>query len=175
MLTRIRRRLSADDGVSLVEMMVAMIILGITLFGLASSLVSSLTGSRAAHNEFDASQRSQVVVEDLLRRPIGTASDWANPAWWVPPALGVVRSPTYPDEVRGSAVYRYATQVEWVDDPCNGSDPGSPGVPDARLDYLRITVTTTWTAPDQTDRTHTVVVYRFPPHSSKTPARHPAC
>jgi type II secretory pathway pseudopilin PulG len=172
MLTRIRRRVSADDGVSLVEMMVAIIILGMTLFGLASSLIASLTGSRAAHNEFDASQRSQWVVEDFMRRPFDPS--------WVPTAYNLTTSPAVPADPaapRGSAQYAYTTHVSWVDHPCNGSAPGDPsqGLPDARMDYLRISVTTTWTAPDQTPRTHEVVVFRHFPPSVRPTARGAAC
>lgn len=167
MPSRIRRRLEGDEGVSLIEMMVAIVILGIAFLGLLSSTVSSLAASRAAHNEFDGSQRSHAVVEDLLRRPFDTS--------WVPASHSAVTNPTYPTVTRGSAAYTFATEVSWVDDPCNGSAAASPGIPDARMDYLRISVTTTWAAPDQTTRSQEIVLYRYPPHSWKIPARGAAC
>jgi hypothetical protein len=99
---------------------------------------------------------------------------------WVPTAYNLTTSPAVPDDPaapRGSAQYAYTTLVSWVDHPCNGSAPGDPsqGLPDARMDYLRISVTTTWTAPDQTPRTHEVVVFRHFPPSVRPTARGAAC
>jgi type II secretory pathway pseudopilin PulG len=172
----IRQRLHDDDGISLVEMLVAMLIIGVTMLASLSSSVASLTGSRTAHNEFDATQRAQAVVEDLMRRPFDAV--WVPTQPWDPanPADPIrFRSPVYPSVTRGTATYSFTTHVRWVDDPCNGSAPASPGISDARLDYLRMTVITRWTVPGQPPRSHEIITYRNPPTSYKIAARGPGC
>jgi prepilin-type N-terminal cleavage/methylation domain-containing protein len=160
MRTGIGQRLHADDGVSLVEMLVAMLILGVTLLAMLTSSISSLAGSRTAHNHFDATQRTQRVVEDLLRRP--GAVGGVEQAW-VPSSPTGSTAPAFASETRGAAQYSYVTQVSWVDHGCNGSAvPANATVPDPRKDYLRITVTTTLTVPDRPPSTQQVVVFRHP-------------
>ncbi len=69
MLSRIRRRLAGDAGISLVEMLIAIIVLGLILTGLATTLMASLVSLHSDELRVRSSQLANQVVEDLQAAP----------------------------------------------------------------------------------------------------------
>lgn len=65
MLTHPRRRLGGDDGMSLVEMLIALFILAIALMALASGILASLTSIGNDERRVRATQLANQTVEDL--------------------------------------------------------------------------------------------------------------
>lgn len=63
------RRLHDDEGVTLVEMMVAILILGIVLTALAGTLVTSLASASRQEADIQANAVANALVEDLRGRP----------------------------------------------------------------------------------------------------------
>lgn len=163
---RLHRRLAGDEGISLVEMLVALAILGVVMAGMTSSVFTALASSRAAQDQVNAAQRINEVVEDLLRRPLTEIA---------PAAHDGVTNPVYPAVTRRGVAYTVATEVRWVDDPCNGSAVPAAGATDARKDYLRMGVTVAWTV-GATPRSLDTVMLRAPrPSEQLRPLRSATC
>lgn len=165
MLERLRRRLAGDDGISLVEILVALGILGLAMAGMTSSLFTALASSRAAQDQVNAAQRINEVVEDLLRRPLGEIA---------PTVHDGVTNPVYPAVTRRGVAYTAAAEVRWVDDPCNGSDAPAAGAPDPRKDYLRMRATVSWVV-GGTPRSLDTVMLRAPTPVEQRPVRSATC
>lgn len=165
MSIRLHRRLHGDEGISLVEMLVALVILGVVMMALTSSVYAAMVSSRGAQNQVDAAQVITEVVEDLLRRPLAEVA---------PATHDGITSPPYAPVTRRSVTYTAATEVRWGDDPCNGSAVPAAGAADPRKDYLRMRVTVSWTV-GGTPRTLDTVMLRAPTPEEQRPVRSPTC
>ena len=70
MLSRIRRRrLAGEAGISLIEILVAILVLGVILTGLATTLITSLVSLHGDELRVRASQLANQVIEDLQASP----------------------------------------------------------------------------------------------------------
>ena len=69
MLGRIRRRLEGEGGITLVEMLIAIIVLGLILTGLATTLMASLVSLHSDELRVRSTQLANQVVEDLQAAP----------------------------------------------------------------------------------------------------------
>ncbi|HVM13827.1 MAG TPA: prepilin-type N-terminal cleavage/methylation domain-containing protein [Egibacteraceae bacterium] len=165
MLTRLGRRLDGDAGISLVEMLVALLILGVAMTAMTSSVYAALASSRGAQDQVNASQRITEVVEDLLGRPLSQIA---------PATQDGVTTPAYPPVTLRSVTYSVATQVRWVDDPCNGSAVPAAGAADPRRDYLRMQVSVSWTV-GGTPRSLDTTMLRTPTSAEQPRVRSATC
>lgn len=166
MLTWFRRRLAAEDGVSLVETMWAIMILAIVLFGLTSASMGALAGTKHAQDQVAAAQLLNEVVEDLRAQPF---ADIAPTAW------DGTETPAYGPYVRRGVTYNVAVTVAWEDDVCNGQGaPVDPTRPDPRMDYLVLDVTVSWQVDGQ-DREFNTVSYRAPTYVEQPVERGDTC
>jgi prepilin-type N-terminal cleavage/methylation domain-containing protein len=154
MLSQLRRRLAArlagDAGVSLVEMLAAMVILGVVLTALAASSITALASVKSAQDQTAANQLANEVVETLMARP------WASVA---PPA--VVSFPVR--TVRGMA-YTTTVTVTWQDNPCNNR---APVTQQQQQDYLLFDVDITWQLPSGPARALEIQTLRAPTQAEK--------
>jgi Tfp pilus assembly protein PilV len=73
MLTAIRRRLRQEDGISLIEMMVALLIVGFVMFALTATMVTALASVRQNEGLTAAVALANEVIEDLHAMPYGWA------------------------------------------------------------------------------------------------------
>lgn len=165
MFTRLGRRLDGDAGISLVEMMVALVILGVAMMAMTSSVYAALASSRGAQDQVNAAQRITEVVEDLLRRPLAEIA---------PTAHDGVTAPAYGPVTRRGVTYTAVTAVRWGDDPCNGSAVPAVGAADPRKDYLRMRVTVSWTV-GGTPQSLETVMQRAPTSAEQRPVRSATC
>lgn len=166
MPTRLLRRLAGDEGISLVEMLFAVVIIGVAMVAMTSSIFTALASSRAAQDQVDAAQRINEVMEDLLRRPLAEVA---------PATHDGVTTPVYDPVTRRGATYTVEARAAWVDDPCNGSAAPAAGASDPRMDYLRLQVTVSWTV-GGTPRSLDAVMLRAPaPADGRRPVRSAAC
>lgn len=154
---RLRAVVQQDDGVSLVEMMVAVMILAIVLTALASASITALAGVRTAEGQVGANQLASEVLERLQSSP------WASVAP-VAPATSYTTTPQ--TTTRGGYTYTSSVVVRWVDDPCNGSTPAT-----ATQDYLSLDATVTWQIGAGPTRTLRAEALRVPTYAEKTPVR----
>ena len=72
-----RRRAAAEDGFSLPELLVVLVILGVVLGALTTLFVSASTAQLDMSNRFEAQENARVAL-DRLRREIHCASDVKN-------------------------------------------------------------------------------------------------
>ncbi|MEX0658358.1 MAG: type II secretion system protein [Egibacteraceae bacterium] len=166
MPTRLHRRLAEDHGISLVEMLVGLAIVGVAMAAMTSSVFSALASSRAAQDQVDAAQRVNEVMEDLVGRPLAEIA---------PATHDGVTTPVYEDVTRRGVAYTAVTDVRWVDDPCNGSAAPDVGANDPRMDYLEMRVTVSWTV-GSTPRSLDTVMLRAPaPVDDHRPVRSAEC
>jgi prepilin-type N-terminal cleavage/methylation domain-containing protein len=154
MVTRIRQRLSADEGLTLVEMLVAMVVLAITLLALSSTLITSLRAMMSSETRVRANALANETLENLQVR------DWGDTA----PGWDDIED-DYPDcdpqpepleesftEERDGLDYTVTSVIEWVDDPSTAED----------CDYLKLTATVEWQLRTET-RSVTHSAFRAPP------------
>ena len=142
MLRRIHHRLASDDGLTLVEMLVALVILMITILALTSTLITSL---RAMY-ENEVRVRANALANELLEELQAQA--------WNELGAGTETS----TESRGGVTYAISTDIEWVDDESTADAD----------DYLQFTVTLTWETFGR-ERSVTHSAYRSPPLVDPSP------
>ena len=153
MLTALRRRLAAEDGISLVEMMVSMVVLAVVFAALAANSMTALAAARRGQDQIAATQLANQVAESLMAAP------WLTIA---PPAV----PPTQPPVARAGLTFTPTATVSWVDDPCNGSASVA-----AQQDYLRFDVGVAWTTADGRPHTLAISQFRTPLYAEKQPSR----
>lgn len=142
MLRRARHRLATDDGLTLVEVLVALFILGIVLTALASTLITSLRSVVASESRLRGTQLASEVVEDFQ------AFAWEDLDTY---EAYVADRQAAGDFVRGNVSYDADVTVEWVDDPATG----------ASEDYRRLSLMVGWRDLG-VDRTLTETAIRAP-------------
>ncbi|MPZ74446.1 MAG: prepilin-type N-terminal cleavage/methylation domain-containing protein [Nitriliruptorales bacterium] len=159
MITATRRRLRQEDGMSLIEVLAAVLIVGVAMAALASSSLSALASSRVAQDQVNAAQLINERVEHLLTRPVTEI---------VPATVDGVSTPTYPPAARSGVQYSTTVEVRWVDHPCNGAGVApAAGQADVRADYLRMDVATTWTVKGTSRSLDTVMLRTLTPAERK--------
>lgn len=75
-MSRLRRRLRAETGYSLVELVTVLASLGVVLSALASLMVASMDAEVDMNNRFQAQQQARLAV-DRLRREVHSAQSIA--------------------------------------------------------------------------------------------------
>ena len=99
MLTRIKQRIDADEGLTLIEMLVAFFIVAIVLTALTSTLMASLRSIVSSESRLRATQLANEVLEELQ------AWDWDDLENYEPD-----------DPVtRANMTYNVTVVVDWVD------------------------------------------------------------
>jgi len=137
----IRRRHTSSAGFSLIEVMIAMMILTFGLLTLAIMQLHALTQGAAGRHTGDASAVARTYLEQVHRLPwtalsAAAGSGWQNPGWTgavstvttdvVSPSGGVTTEETYGvqwrvSNVGGNACLRdVEVQVSWQEEQMSG-------------------------------------------------------
>lgn len=103
MFAWVHRRLRSDEGISLVEMLVSILLLGLVLAALGNTLFTSMAAAR--QNE-GLTQATAVANEQLERLQ---AMQWGQ--------LDPASPPVIPDVTRDGTTYDVTTEVAWVSAP----------------------------------------------------------
>lgn len=145
MTTRIRRRLAADDGVSLVEMLVSIFIIGLVFAALASTMTTSMASIRGNESRTRATALANEVLENMGAVSWSQLGFYDDDVSLAPDyvSLGAARPASSPAPLpweRSPATLRDGTQYEvrrtvvWYDDPATGSPQ----------DYKQLRVEVSW-------------------------------
>lgn len=170
MTTDLEPRTRGDGGMTLIEVLAALLIMGVVLAGLGAAGIAGLTSVRSEKDQLTATQVTSKIVESLR------AASWTSVAPVDPATTVTYTGPAAAATTVGSVTYTPTVQVDWMDDACNGTStvqppapPASPG-PHAARDFLRFTVTLNWTdAKGRAKRTVTET-YRAPTYAERRPA-----
>jgi len=158
-LSWLRRRLAHEDGISLVEMMIAMLIIAVAFAAMASATITSLT----AINSDEQLVRATALANEMTEHLHG--SEWEETGFYAadfapasPPAGTVLLSggraasalpceqivPPLPSctVTRDGVTYDASTEISWVDDASDGTG-GSDQDSNTR-DYKRFVTTLDW-------------------------------
>ncbi|MGI8876779.1 MAG: type IV pilus modification PilV family protein [Egibacteraceae bacterium] len=164
MMRSIRRRLAAEEGMTLVELMVAMLILAVVFAGMAQTIITSLSALHAAELRTRATALGKEVVEELhglawektalyTDEVTGATTFDGEDLVLIPPASP--RDPEVPvtDETvdRDGITYELSRRVTWFDDPATSEDE----------DYKRLVALVAWSERG-TARSARVEVLRSP-------------
>ena len=103
MFAWVHRRLRSDDGISLVEMLVSIVLLGLVLAALGNTLFTSMAAAR--QNE-GLTQATAVANEQLEKLQ---AMRWGDLVPGSPPII--------PDVTKDGTTYDVTTEVAWVSQP----------------------------------------------------------
>lgn len=146
MLTRLRRRIGGEDGISLVEMLVAFVILGIAMSASASFYMNALFSLHQAESRTKATALANEELENLRFLPwddVGfyTDDDFGGPVPEDTVILDDVRTadarapvPAETLEERGNVVFTVRRTITWVDNT-RTAEPH---------DYKELVVTVDW-------------------------------
>lgn len=169
MLTRLRRRLGGDEGFSLVEMLVAFVILGVAMSASASFFMTAMLSFHQAEGRTKATALANEELENLRVLPWDDVGFYADDYAGSPPTdtvlLGDVRPvearAPLPEETlapRGGIAFTVRRSIVWIrkSETANADD------------YKRLTVSVDWSDRGQA-RSITVDSLRSP-----TPAEQPA-
>lgn len=177
------RRTGADDGFTLVEMSVAMVVLSIVLAALGAFLITAVAQQQRNELRSQAVQVAQQAVEEARALPwelLGFYSDDAAIGTCTSPAGAVVSIPAPANAAQRSARvptagprtvpvqgtdYTRTVCYRWFDDPADGTGASDTnGTQDAKL----IEVDVAWTSRGVT-QTHRVEARRAPTASEVAP------
>lgn len=164
---RLDMHLADEDGITLVEVMVAIVLLGIILSAMAQSLVTSMTAAQAQERQVHATSLSRQLVEEVRGLPwpqLGLCDDdvtatFPSGTYEYPDGTTetVVRlsmsddicSPISEAPVRPTATverngveYTVTTVITWHDDPVDGT--AAAGTDDDPDDLKHLLVETSW-------------------------------
>lgn len=166
-------RTDREDGLSLVEMMVGLLIVGLVLAALASSLVTALRAVRGQESTTQATAAINDILEEAQR------VDYDHAALCDTTGTSVFGGTTFEGEelILSSAVcgsteevlpertvtrdgrdYDVTTAITWTDDDADGT--GGADV-DSPQDIKRVVVDVTWTSDGRT-RTARNIAFRAP-------------
>lgn len=153
-----------DAGFTLVEALVALLMLAVILAGMAGAAIAGLTSVRHEKDSLAANQFANQTAEQLR----GMA--WADVA---PADPAVTRTIAVADRSHGGTRYVAEAVATWMDDPCNGTSSAAPagGAPHPARDYLKLGVVLTWTNAKGRQRTLRLETFRVPTHLERKPAR----
>ena len=174
-----RRSLRDDEGMSLIEVSLAMVILAIVLAAAAAALITFVKGISANEGAVRANQLANATMERLRTAPwdsvaFGPAATGYRSSFESRPTANIPSGAAVDAEILplktvspqagdgGSPTYTVRTDITWVDDCKNGLSNA------ASFDYKQFTVEVTWS-----DRSGSHVVradtYRAPRASEYTP------
>jgi prepilin-type N-terminal cleavage/methylation domain-containing protein len=135
-----------DDGLTLVEMMVALMVIGLVLLAMASVMITSMVSIQASERVVHSTQLGNEVIEEYLATPYdllghdsveatghfaGTEFEGEDLVLLGSPDEAVAPRTTV---TRSGITYEVETAVTWID--VEGTDTAQ--------DYKRITVMLTW-------------------------------
>ena len=106
-LTRMRRRIGAQRGYTLVEMLTVLLILGVVMAGLTTVFASATNADAEMNNRFQAQQTARLAL-DKLRREIHCSSS-ATPAGTDTSSI-TLTLPSYCKTYSGSASVTWCTR-----------------------------------------------------------------
>lgn len=160
-----------DDGLTLVEMLVAIFVIGLVLMAMASVAIASMRSVQASERTVRASQLGQEILEEYLALPfedMGLYTSDAEGHWGSElkfegsdiVILGdpLVKNPRVPQALRtverDGIVYTIETAIVWEEDLDRDLEPVDQA-------YKRAIVELTWTL-HGTTRSHRVEAHRSP-------------
>jgi type IV pilus assembly protein PilV len=119
--TRIRHRkmmffLSGPKGFTLLEVVVAMVILAIALLGLAGLQIVSLQGNSLASQLTEATTLAQDQLEQLITTPFTTLADGVSNVTGGTGVAYNVQWDITPDDLTGSTRANITVSVSWTQD-----------------------------------------------------------
>lgn len=155
-MKRTKRATGSDEGFTLVEMLIALVILGFVMMAMASVAVGSFGSVRSSNAQAVANQVANEVIEELRSRPFDSVS---------PPGTSTQYSPVLGQQTVKGTTFTPTATVLWVNDPCNG--PAS-GTTRASYDYLRFNVVVAWSVKG-TAKSVTVDSFRRPGNLYRSP------
>jgi prepilin-type N-terminal cleavage/methylation domain-containing protein len=136
--SRRARRYSADDGLSLVEVMVALVVLALFATAAAAALSAALTGSRRNTDKVQASNLATRQIEIIRNMTAVSVPDGLS---YGTAAGGVSTTPT--TITLDKTVYTVTNSAEYV--PANNVGGSCTVAAGSRIAYKRISVAVTWT------------------------------
>ena len=107
LVARMRRRLGAQGGYTLVEMLTVLLILGVVMGGLTTVLASATNADAQMNNRFQAQQATRLAL-DKLRREVHCSSA-ATPTGTTTSSI-TLTLPTYCKTYTGSASVTWCTR-----------------------------------------------------------------
>jgi len=107
LVARMRRRLGAQGGYTLVEMLTVLLILGVVMGGLTTVLASATNADAHMNNRFQAQQATRLAL-DKLRREVHCSSA-ATPTGTTTSSI-TLTLPTYCKTYTGSASVTWCTR-----------------------------------------------------------------
>lgn len=141
---------SNEDGLTLVEMMVALLVIGVVLAAMASVSIAAMYSMQRSERVVDSTQLGNEVLEEHLALPYDVlghytteATDHFGASTFEGEALVLFPDPSERDdrvpfpsrtETRNGVEFEVETAVTWIDDPATTSDQ----------DYKRISVLLSW-------------------------------
>lgn len=176
-MTLVRRVNDEEVGISLVEMMVAIIIVGIALTALSSSLISSLHAVARAEEETTSTALANEVLEQFQALDFRKVALYHGEAQAVfgagvthvggePLVLIPDATPRDPDVLRPSRLverngteFTVETAVTWLDDATDGSGAGDADGPE---DVKHVVATIRWSPLRGSTRSVVVEARRTP-------------
>lgn len=163
LITALRRRLCRDDGVSLVETLAALLIVGVVLMALAATTMSSIAAASGNERQSRASQVGNELLETLQGLPFDDVAFYSGDFAGTPPPGTVIRAGTRPagarvplpqgSEVVDGLTYQYVAGIVWTDDSSDGISCAVSAVSGCDADptdYKQLSVRLSWSAGGRT-------------------------
>lgn len=135
-----------EDGMSLVEILVALLLLGLVLSAMVGSIISGLASVQRANGQLGANQLANERMETLRTRDFATVA---------PTGSLTTATTTEATVTRNNISYTVSWTTTWVDSPCNNAVV-SP------RDFLRLRVRVVWRNRTGADKTLDVESFRAP-------------
>ena len=152
---------SKEKGFTLVEVMVATVMLAVCLLMIYNVLVKTFSASSRVEAKIIANNIAQEAMEDIINRPYSNVALWAGSGITVPTTFDVnekggssytedtVRKTSgtesdYVSHIQNRTIagitFIITTYISWHDDPVDDSAPTDPNP----QDYKRVHITVTW-------------------------------
>jgi Tfp pilus assembly protein FimT len=147
-----RERGTGDEGVTLVELMVTILILTGVFLALTYASINGVASTHKAASQVGADQVVNATIEDLRTQ-----------TWSAVAPSGTSTTLTSSTQVVSGVTYTITGTISWVDDACNGTGT-------TPKDYLKFDITASWKTRNVT-RTENVIAYRNPTLVEMTPTR----
>lgn len=140
------RRSRCDDGMSLAEVLVALLLIGLVLASMVAALVGGLRSVQHGNGYVIATQLVNERLETLRTRVFTAVA---------PAGTATTATTTESPVVRNGISYTLSWTSTWVDSPCNNSSTSA-------RDYLRLQVQIQWRIRNGALRTLSAETLRAP-------------